>query len=169
MKKIRISREVAIDAPKQKVWEVLADFGAIDKSSPAVAKSHLTTEQKPGAGAEHLCEFAFVGASLKERIIEWNEGKSMKIDIYERKNVPLMKDMKAEFSVREEGGKTLLRGTMEYEMTRGMGNLINGIMMKKLNIKNWNKVLAGFKKYCESGKMIDTKTVLDVADSNEAK
>jgi len=162
MKKTKIVREIAIDATKEKVWNVVADFGAIDKASPGVIKSYITSEQKTGVGTERHCDFAFMGASVEEKVIEWNEGESIKIDIYERKNLPLIKEMIAEFSVREADGKTILRATLEYAMSGGLGGLMNGMMMEKMNTKNWNKVLAGFKKHSESGAVVNQKTALDM-------
>ena len=162
MKKTKIIREIEIDAPKEKVWSVVADFGAMDQASPAVSKSYITTEQKTGVGTERHCDFSFMGASVEEKIIEWNEGESIKIDIYERKNLPFVKDMIAEFAVREENGKTILRASMEYGMSGGVGNLMNSLMMEKMNTKNWNKVLAGFKKHSETGVKVDEKTPLDL-------
>jgi len=146
MKTTKIVREIVIDASKEKVWGVVADFGAMDKASPGVAKSYITSEQKTGVGTERHCDFAFMGASVEEKIIEWKEGESIKIDIYERKNLPLIKEMIAEFAVREENEKTILRAALEYTMTGGLGDLLNAVMMEKMNTKNWNKVLAGFKK-----------------------
>ena len=71
---------------KEKVWSVVADFGEIYKASPAVTKSYITSDQKTAVGTERHCDFAFMGASVEEKIIEWKEGESLKIDIYERKN-----------------------------------------------------------------------------------
>jgi len=39
---------------------------------------------------------------------------------------------------------------------------MNAVMMEKMNTKNWNKVLAGFKKHSESGEIVDQKTILDL-------
>ena len=117
MKKTIITRKVSIDAPKQKVWEVLADFGNVQSLSPNIEKSYLTTEKKNGVGAQRHCDFVSMGAQVEERIVEWNEGESLKIDIYERKNMPMITGMQAEFKVIEEGGKTLL-----IRKFRGMQN-----------------------------------------------
>jgi carbon monoxide dehydrogenase subunit G len=157
-----ITREVAIDATKDRVWDVVADFGAIDMVSPGVTNSYITSEQDTGVGTERHCDLDFMGASVEEKIIDWQEGESIKIDIYERKNVPLVRDMIAEFVVREEDGKTILSATLQYAMSGGVGNLMNAVMMKKMNTKTWNRLLAGFKKRSETGEKIDKNTVLDL-------
>ena len=129
MKKTKITREIEIDASKERVWSIVADFGAMDQASPDVIKSYLTSERKTGVGTERHCDFSFMGASVEEKIIEWNAGESIKIDIYERKNLPFVRDMIAEFKVREENGKTILRASMEYGMSGGIGKLMNVLMM----------------------------------------
>jgi uncharacterized membrane protein len=70
--------------------------------------------------------------------------------------------MIAEFVVREEDGKTILSATLQYAMSGGVGNLMNAVMMKKMNTKTWNRLLAGFKKRSETGEKIDKNTVLDL-------
>ena len=50
-----ITRQVKINAPKEKTWEILADFGAVSNWAPAVTESHITTEAKRGVGAIRIC------------------------------------------------------------------------------------------------------------------
>ena len=47
----KLTHQVTINAPVDKVWGVLADFGAIDKWAPPVSKSYSKTEAKGGGGA----------------------------------------------------------------------------------------------------------------------
>ncbi|MES0489528.1 MAG: SRPBCC family protein [Leptospirales bacterium] len=161
-KKTRISRKVLIDAPKKDVWKFVSDFGGIYKGNPVVAKSYLTSDQKTGVGTTRHCDMTMMGASVEEKIIGWVDGESIKIDIFERKNMPMVNNMIADFSVHEEGKQTLLKATMEYDMTGGMGDMMNAVMMKKMNIKVWEKLLAGFKKHIETSELIEKSTPLEV-------
>ena len=54
--------------------------------------------------------------------------KFTKIDIYKRKNLPMVADMKAELLLKTKGNNTLLVGIMKYRMANSIGNLMN---------KNW--------------------------------
>jgi hypothetical protein len=114
MKKTSITRKVYINASKQKVWEALADFGNVQALSPNIQKFHLTSKQKNGVGAQRHCDFVAMGAQVEERIVGWKEGESLKIDIYESKNIPMVIGELAEFKKSEEGKNTLLVGTFEY-------------------------------------------------------
>ncbi len=46
-----IIREVQIEAPQDKVWRALADFGNIAWFNPGVPQSYVTSEQREGIGA----------------------------------------------------------------------------------------------------------------------
>lgn len=167
MRKTKIQQEVTIDAPSQKVWEVLADFGNIADSSPGVVKSYLTSKRKTGVGTSRHCDLKKMGAQVEERIISWKDGASMKIDIYERKHLPMITDTIAEFSIKSEGKVTILRGTFEYGMSGILGTIMNALMMKRMNRKLWTTVLAGFKYHTETGEKVDSKTILPIGSVRE--
>ena len=163
MKKTTIARKVTVDASPQKVWDALADFGSVSRLSPNIVKSYNTSEQAGGVGATRHCDFAMMGAEVEERIVEWNEGKSMKIDVYEVKNMPMITDMKAEFSLIPDGKSTIVSGIFEYNMKGALGILMNNITMKKMNEKAWVKFLAGIKHHLESGEDVEKSTKLDTS------
>lgn len=167
MKKTIIMRKVAINAPKQKVWEALADFGNVKYLSPNIIKSYLTSDQESGVGATRHCEFASMGAQVEERIVAWDEGETLKIDIYRSKNMPMITGMEAEFQVSEEGDSTVVTGTFEYGMTNIIGNILNSVTMKKMNQKAWIQFLAGIKHHLETSENVNTDTNLDLSPVQE--
>ncbi len=68
----RISREIRIHAPKEKVWAAIADLGAIQDFHPGVKKSYYTSEQREGVGASRHCDlkpFGFVVSPQFEKIV----------------------------------------------------------------------------------------------------
>jgi hypothetical protein len=157
-----ISREIEINASKEKVWNAIAKFGDICHASPGVLKSHVTSEQQEGVGATRHCDFTMMGATAEEKITAWKEGESLSIEIYELKKMPGIKNMVAHFVVRTENGKTILRADLSYDMQNILFDLMNTLMMKKMNIKVWNSVLAGHKKYIETGERVVEKTILEL-------
>lgn len=153
----KITREVWIDAPKDQVWEVLADFGNIYRFNPTVPNSHSTSEQTSGLGATRHCDFGGSGSSIEERIIEWKEGESMTIDIYEGVKTPPFKTAGATLSVKENKGGTLVSGTMAYELKFGpVGGLMDSMMVRSQFEKAWTGVLAGLKSYVETGEQVES-------------
>ena len=157
-----ISREIEINKPKEDVWNAIAKFGDICHGSPTVLKSHVTSDQQEGVGATRHCDFTMMGATVEEKIIKWKEGESMSIEIYEFHKLPGMKSMVADFEVRTENGKTILRADLHYSMKNVLFDAMNSLMMKKMNTGNWNALLAGHKKYIETGERVLEDTVLEL-------
>jgi carbon monoxide dehydrogenase subunit G len=163
MSKTVLSNSVLINAPKAKVWEVLADIGNVSKLSKGVVKSYLTSDKKNGLDATRHCDLAQFGAQVEERITAWKEGESMTINIYERKNLPLMVDVNGSFELKEEGDKTRLIGVFEYKMTNFIGTIMNTFVMKPANKKGWRSFLAGVKHHIETGEEITSNTKVDLS------
>lgn len=156
-------RAIEINASKEKVWNALADFGNICHAHPAVDTSNITSTQKQGLGATRHCNFNMMGATSEERAIEWNEGKNIKIEAYEMKKLPGIKKIVVDFAIEAKGDKTLLTSTMEYSMKNSFFDMMNSLMMKKMNSQLIDGIAAGHKKYIETGEIVkkDTKLELD--------
>ncbi len=157
-----ISREIEINASKEDVWNAIAKFGDICHGSPGVLTSHVTSEQQDGVGATRHCDFAMMGATAEEKITAWKDGESLSIEVYELKKMPGIKNMNADFIVRTDNDKTILRADLHYSMKNVAFGMMNSMLMKRMNIKNWNSVLAGHKKYIETGERVLEKTVLEL-------
>jgi len=66
----KIVKEVEINAPKAKVWDVLTDIGAVSNYNPVVTKSYYTSENKTGLGASRHCDLLPMGSvEEKKRVI----------------------------------------------------------------------------------------------------
>jgi hypothetical protein len=149
--------------PKTKVWKALADFGNICHGHPAVSKSFITSTQKEGVGATRHCDFTMMGASAEELVTEWNEGKNIKIEVQELKKMPGIKTMALDLAIRQKGDKTILSSTMAYAMKNGFFDIMNSLMMKNMNAKLLDGIMAGHKLYIETGTIVNEKTKLDLS------
>ncbi|MFT5723246.1 MAG: ligand-binding SRPBCC domain-containing protein [Bacteroidia bacterium] len=163
MKNTIIKRHIAINASKEKVWNALADFGNVQNLSPNIKKSFLTSTDKVGLGSTRHCDFYSFGASVDEKIIAWDEGNSMKIELFNLKNLPMVSRMGALFELEEKNGQTLINGTFEYHMSNSLGQLLNKLKMEKMNTKSWEAFLAGIKHNLETGENVDKGTPLDLS------
>ena len=162
MKKTLIKRSITINASNQKVWNALADFGNVQNLSPNIKKSYLTSGDSIGLGSTRHCDFYSMGAAVEEKIIEWNEGKLIRIELFNPKNLPMIRDMEAVFELEEENGQTMIKGTFEYGMSNAIGRFFNKLKMKKMNIDSWEAFLAGIKHNLDPGQKIDKNTRLDL-------
>ena len=157
-----ISREIEINSSKENVWNAIAKFGDICHASPGVLKSRVTSEQQEGIGATRHCDFAMNGATAEERVTQWNEGESLTIEVYDLQKMPGIDKMVAKFKVRTENDKTILRADLNYSMKNVLFDAMNSMMVKRMNTKLWNSVMAGHKKYIETGERVVKETTLEL-------
>ena len=158
----KIEREIEIKLSPREVWNALADFGNICHGHPAVKKSHVTSHQKQGLGATRHCDFTMMGASAEERVVEWNDGRNIKISVYELRNMPGIKIIELDLIVRGDHDHSVLKGVMVYSMKNAFFDLFNTLVMKRMNTTLLQGILAGHKKYMETGEVVTDKTKLNL-------
>jgi hypothetical protein len=79
--KINLHRK--IKAPKENIWELLADFSNIHRFHPLLKSSgFIEGSCLAEPGATRQCSM-LDGSYLKERILEWEPGKYYKVEIYD--------------------------------------------------------------------------------------
>ncbi len=159
-----IQREIHINQPIEKVWAALADFGNICHGHPGVQKSYVTSLQASGVGATRHCDFTMMGASAEERIIEWNELKNIKIQVYQLKKMPGIDQLSLDLSVTSNGNQCTLKSTMIYSMKNIFFDFMNQIIMKKMNADLLDGIMAGHKLYIETGTIVTEKTPLNLKE-----
>ena len=158
----RLTREVRIKAPQEKVWQILADFGGIYIFNPNVPHSYSTSEENGGVDATRHCDLAPFG-SVEERILEWKEGEGYTLEIYASEKTPPFKKATASIYLREEGGDTIAEGTIDYTLKFGPVGMVMDQFMAKPNFsKAWSRLFAGLKHYAETGEPVDAKTQLNL-------
>ncbi len=152
----KLAFEIEIDAPAEKVWEEIADFGNISKFNPSVPTSHLTAEQTQGVGTTRHCDLYVAGASIEERIIDWVDGESYQVEVYDGKRVPPTERQVARVSTRPNGpDSSIARMEMEYELKGGLlGKAADKGMMRNQFGKAAGGLLAGLKHYVETGEEV---------------
>ncbi len=151
-----ITKSIVINAPREDVWRVLADFGGVQNYSPGVSESHCTSDRKQGIGATRHCSFVPRG-SVEERIIEWRDGQSYKIEIYQGEGVPPFEYAYGTLSAEPEGDGNRTRATMRLEYRLKMnviGTLMDRLMVRSKFSKTVDHVLAGLKHHVETGEVI---------------
>lgn len=132
MTKLIVSKRVS--ASIQDVWKSWDDFGNIYKYNPALKASRLlsSADVPIRVGALRQCDMADGKNWVREEIIDYQPGRSMKIDVYDG-SLPL-KSMTAniEFEVISEQ-RTRVRFTAEFEPKFGfVGKLLAPLMKRQL-------------------------------------
>ena len=147
-------RQVAIDASKEKVWEVLADFSSVANWAPTISESRSTTEANGGVDAERSCEHEKMG-TIYERIVAWEEGRSLSYDVIEGLPFP-MKSLNNIWEVSTLGDGALVTLTMDFGMKLGPLGFLPALMARRPMRKEMQLSLAGLKQFVETGEVVTT-------------
>jgi uncharacterized protein YndB with AHSA1/START domain len=138
MPEFTVSRQ--IDAPIEKVWEVLDDFGDIARWSPGIKTSELTSEGPVGEGTTRNCDFVGLGG-VNERIDVYLPNERMTVNLYETFKLPISGAV-ADFNLVsvEDGTELTLRysytpnrlgriarGTTDKQMKKGINGLADNL------------------------------------------
>ena len=70
----KMVKQIRINAPKEKAWEILADFVGVANWAPTIISSHLLTDANGGIGAKRTCDH-ISGAAIEEVVTEWGNKK----------------------------------------------------------------------------------------------
>ena len=151
----RYRANINIDAPAEEVWGAIGDFGNIYKWNPGVPKSNLTSQSEIGEGTTRHCDLTVPGASIEERITDWQEGSSYTVDIYQKKRVPFIRDLSATVSVEPDGAGSIGGFDFRYETTAGpIGKVMDRLVIGPRNHKVAELFVAGLKHHVETGEEV---------------
>jgi ligand-binding SRPBCC domain-containing protein len=142
-----LENSIRIDATPEKVWSVLASLDALARYDPGVTKTEIVSPLREGPGAARRCDLA-PGGWFKERVADWRPNEALSFELYEC-TLPLRR-LRHSYTLRREGGGTVVRQRMEYELKFGpLGKLLDALMVRR----RWNAGIKGFftglKRYVE--------------------
>lgn len=155
------SVETFVNAPKHEVWAALTDIGGVAKYNPTVLHSYTLTESNSGVGAERHCDLTFSGASVEERVTDWDESGSYSIEVFNGEKMPPIDNVVAHISVEAEGEDSVVRGTLEYDTRYGpVGWLMDRFMVAPKFGRAFAGIFAGLKHHVETGELVGSDTSL---------
>jgi hypothetical protein len=149
-----------INSNPKKIWEVLDKFGGISAYHPLVKTSPIANGVESGLGAERVCHFED-GNSIKERIVEYDAGKSYKVSIIDAGAFPLNEAI-ATLSVKPiSNNESNVSFDMNFKPKFGpMGWLMAKLMMEGQFKKTLSSVLQGLEDHIRTGKVVGKNGVL---------
>lgn len=151
MKLKKIHHEMMIQTTPARMWEILSQYGDVSHFHAGVVESHKETgsENLASLGCERVCNIVDMGLKimLKERIVDFKEGRSYKYEVYEWKNFPIQKMLFGFTILGENQGHTTLAIDIEYKAKPAFLTPLMAGKMKKLA----HDVLLGYKHYTETG------------------
>lgn len=118
-----------IDASIDTVWNVLDDFGDIQRWNDGVKASFLTSRGPVGEGATRHCDLSPFGG-VDERISRHEPHTRMTVDIHTTQKLPIANAI-ADFRLAPVGDGTDLTIEYSYELNR-LGRAVKGTTDKQL-------------------------------------
>jgi len=149
----KVAAQVVVNAPAEKVWEVLADFSAVDTWVPFVQSSHIEGVIERGVGIERRCDLGKSG-NITEFVTDWNEGESL---TYQVSGFGPMKLLVNSWRVRKIDDQSCIVDVgLAYTIKFGFfGRLLNALVLGRVLKKRVNKgALLLLKERVETGKLV---------------
>ena len=129
MRTVNLSKK--IDAPRQVIWEILADFGNVADWNTGVNESHSTSDAANGVGATRHCDLG-AGGGLEETIRDWEPNERMAISIDAATKAPIKGGLGTFVLTGDEAGPTEVALQFEYTPKGGpIGNLFGRVLDKQ--------------------------------------
>lgn len=144
----KLTNNITINAPVDKIWNILTDLELLDKTDPTVKKATLISENKTGPEAKRKVLMKDGKNWFEEKITVFKPNEEL---VYQLTDCSFpIKGLKHTYSFRSIGDSTNVQQVMEYTVKFG----ILGVLMDKLMIgKQFNtgisKFLNGLKAYAE--------------------
>jgi uncharacterized protein YndB with AHSA1/START domain len=118
-----------IDAPVERVWDVLDNFGDIAQWTSGVKSSALTSNGPVSEGSTRHCDFAPLGG-VNERIETYLPNERMTVNLFETFKLPISGAI-ADFNLAPDESGTAL--TLHYSYTPNrMGRVVKGTTAKQM-------------------------------------
>jgi ligand-binding SRPBCC domain-containing protein len=142
-----LENSICIDAPPEKVWDVLASLDLLDRYDPGVKKSQVISKERQGPGAARRCDLV-PGGWFKEKIVVFEPHRAISFELFEC-TLPVRR-LKHDYTLSSEGRGTLVRQRMEYELKMGLlGRLMDAVMVRRKWDAGIKGFFAGLKQYVE--------------------
>jgi uncharacterized membrane protein len=145
-------KQITIEKPIAKVWEIVSDLGKIDRFHPGVRKSYYTNSLERGFGAARICELQPSGKIL-ETVKQWKEGEGFLLQIEPIEKAPPVKNFEGDFELKEIGSeRTQISVIIKYNMKLGaIGVLLNKLIIQSKMESGIDSLLSGLKLHAEMG------------------
>jgi len=141
---------ITIAASEEKVWEILADVGALDAYDPTVESAEVTSGTSTGVGASRKVNMVDGRHWFKEELTVCEPAGPLAFELTEC-NFPI-KALRHSYAFEPGDGQTEVTQVMEYEVKYGaLGKLMDRLVLRRQFDAGVTKFLAGLKQYAEQG------------------
>jgi uncharacterized membrane protein len=144
----KASNAVVIEAPRDRVWEVLSDLSSARLWDPGMKEVKLVGDTKSGENAVRASD-GLLGKTI-ERIRESLPYNRLRMDVTH--DPKLTKFETSTISLEPSGSSTRVEWTMEYQMNGGyLGLLADKVLLGPVHQGRIDQGLANLRRYAETG------------------
>lgn len=157
----QIKKEIVINAPREQVWDALADFGNIVKFNSNLTNSNLLGVQTEGVGMRRHCDMN-ASTGFDEVVTDWEQGYGYSVELSNFKGMPPMKYANAVVQVRDDGqaGRTIASFEFDYQFAMGVvGAMMDAAMAKRQFTTAAQRFVEGLKYHIETGNESNVRDV----------
>lgn len=147
-----VRAEATINASKDAVWNVWAQFNNVADYSASIPKSYSLGGKSSGLGASRRCDISNTG-QVDEMITEWVPGERYSMEKIASKGVPI-KIMEVSFMVARIDHNTT---AVNIEMRYRMKGLFHYLPVKGAMQQQARDHLIGLKHHVETGEIVYEK------------
>jgi ligand-binding SRPBCC domain-containing protein len=143
-----LHNKIIIDAPLEKIWDVLSKVDELDKYDPTVGKSKAISEIRSGLGAARKVDMKDGKNWFEEKCTVAKPNESLVFEITAC-SFPVHR-LKHTYSFEKIGTKVKVKQVMKYEVKYGsIGKILDVIIIRKQSDGGIKKFLSGLKNYVE--------------------
>jgi len=143
-----------IQAPANRLWEILADFGGVYLFHPLVESSPITNGRGTGLGAARTCHL-YNGAEVAEEITSFDpERRHLAITVRDPSGP--IQSMGGEFTVTPINDVSCeVTAVMEYSLKGGViGKAVDALLFRRMMERTIENVLEGLDDHAVTGAVI---------------
>lgn len=143
-----IHNEIIINAPVERIWNILGTPDLLEKYDPTIKNSVLVSNEKTGLGAKRKINMLDGKNWFEEKITVFNPTNSMTYELTAC-SFPI-KSLKHTYNLEKVGNGVRVKQKMEYEVKFGLlGKLMDKLMMRKQFDSGIKKFFSGLKLFAE--------------------
>lgn len=143
-----IKNEITINAPVEKIWDILTNLEELEKYDPTVKKATLLAGPKTGMNAKRKVLMQDGKNWFEEKVTEFNPNTAL---MYELTACSFpVHSLNHSYTFETMGKQTRVKQIMTYTVKFGLlGKVLDALMIKKQSDKGIKLFFGGLKKHAE--------------------
>lgn len=157
MTNVRVTHDTS--ASPEACWAHIGDFGNIHRFNPYLSHSAVLTDAaRTAVGTERQCDLKGGKGYLRERVIDWQDGRQYTVDIYDSQ-LPMNEPKTTLGLLPLERGTRLFMET-QYRPRYGMvGALLDALVLRRVVAARFRRILMNLAAQAEGGEEPDRRIV----------